>query len=248
MRVVVSDPNGRSSAAVAIVPTADASKQQMEGRVLAGQLALESIHEIKNPLDALGNLAYLAYAEAADPEKVRTYMLQIEEQLATLNVIISQTLDLARSSPSAKHADLAALAGAGLRVHRRTIDEKKIHLVTKYPEDLVAEAHPGEILQVLSNLIANALDALPVAGTLTLRMRRCQRRVHIVVSDNGRGISPEHAKSIFEPFFTTKGAHGTGLGLAICRQIIERHRGKISVRSSTQAGRAGTTFMIFLPE
>ena len=104
-----------------------------------------------------------------------------------------------------------------------------------------------ELLQVLSNLIVNALDALPSKGQLSLRLRRRGSGVHIVIADNGHGIKAEHSDRIFQPFFTTKGERGTGLGLALSRAIVERHRGKISMRSSVQPGRSGTMFRIRLP-
>ncbi len=217
-------------------------------RFVAGQLALESIHEIKNPLEAIGNLSYLAAQEASHPESVRSYMRQIQEQVTHLNRIANQTLGVSRKSDTVSQADLVSLIEAAVRMHRQTIEAKKIQLVKKMPVDLMAQVHAGEMLQVISNSIINALHALPESGFLHLRLRRCHGKVHIVISDNGHGIPPEHVRSIFEPFFTTKGDEGTGLGLAISRKIVERHQGKIRMRSSVRSGRNGTTFRISLPD
>jgi signal transduction histidine kinase len=140
-----------------------------------------------------------------------------------------------------------ALAEAALRIHRKAIEARKIHLVKDLPSTLVAEVHGGEILQVVSNLIANALDALPVGGRLRLRLRRRQGEVHFVVADNGQGIPTDQIAEIFKPFFTTKEERGTGLGLALSKGIVERHRGKIRLRSSVRPGRSGTVFKISLP-
>ena len=222
--------------------------QKSEERATTGQLALEMMHEIRNPLEALGHLTYLALEEAEDPIKVRRYMRLAEEQMGTLYHITNQSLGFARSSRSPQAINLAAVAEAALRIHQRTIEAKKVHLVKELPEKLVAEVHTGEILQVVSNVIVNALDALPQGGTLRLRLRKRRGEVQFVIADNGHGIPREHAGNIFQPFFTTKGERGgTGLGLALSKNIVERHRCKIRVRSSIQAGRSGTIFTISLP-
>ncbi len=105
----------------------------------------------------------------------------------------------------------------------------------------------GEILQVVSNLIVNALDALPADGTLTLRLRKRTNSIQMLIADNGHGIPAKHAAFIFEPFFTTKAERGTGIGLALSKKIVERHGGRIWVRSSVRVGKSGTTFRISLP-
>ena len=214
---------------------------------LAGRLALELMHEINNPLDALGNLAYLALEGAGDVPHIQAYLQQIEEQVSILKQIVSQTLGLARSSTLCKKEKLRHLAEAAVRIHRQTIVSKQIHLVPEVPEDLAAEIRSGEILQVLSNMIGNALDALAEGGSLRLRVRKDSSAVHILIADNGHGIPSEYADRIFEPFFTTKQDKGTGLGLHISKKIIEGHQGKIQMRSSVKEGKSGTTFRLSLP-
>ena len=223
------------------------SEQKTEERNTAGRLALEVMHEIRNPLEALGHLTYLTLNDPHDPEKVVKYMRMAEEQMATLNRIVSQTLGFARTTSTPKPSDLLDLAEAALRIHQRAIEAKKIHLVKDLPVGISAEIRMGEILQVISNLIVNALDALPAAGTLVVRLRKRTSGAHILIADNGHGIPAEHLKAIFEPFFTTKGEQGTGLGLALSRKIIEGNGGKIWVRSSVRPGKSGTTFRIRLP-
>ncbi len=222
--------------------------RKSEERAAAGQLALELVHEIRNPLEAFGNLLFLAYGDADNPEKVRTYIRMAEEQWATLNQLVERTLGFARSSPHPKPSDLVALAQAAIRIHKRSIDGKKIHLVKDFPqEDLIVEVHATEILQVLSNVLVNAIDALPSEGVICLRLRKRQNGIHFVIADNGHGIPAEHRAKIFRPFFTTKEDRGTGLGLSVCRKIVERHCGKICMRSSVRPGKSGTTFKISLP-
>ena len=216
-------------------------------RILAGQLALELMHEIRNPLEALGHLVYLTRADAQDAEKVLRYATMAEEQMATLNRIVSQTLGFARTSAAPKASDLVELAEAALRIHQRTIEAKKIHLMKDLPKGVVAKIRMGEILQVVSNLIVNALDALPAGGTLAVRLRTRANKVHILIADNGHGIPVEYAGSIFQLFFTTKQESGTGLGLPLAKKIIEQHGGRIWMRTSTRLGKSGTTFRISLP-
>ena len=111
----------------------------------------------------------------------------------------------------------------------------------------------GEIRQVLNNLIGNAVDAMNQGGRLVLHSadardtRTGRRGVNITVANTGSGIDRTTLKRIFEPFFTTKGFGGTGLGLWISKEIIERHEGRLLVRSSTKPEHHGTVFTLFLP-
>ncbi|HMD21865.1 MAG TPA: ATP-binding protein [Alloacidobacterium sp.] len=223
------------------------SLQKADERATAGRLALEVMHEIRSPMEALGNLIYLTEKNADNPPEVRKYMELADEQMASVNQIANQTLAFARSSQSPHAIDLVGIAEAALRIHQRTIVAKKVNLVKELPEGLVAKVCTSEILQVMSNVIVNALDALPVDGTLSLRMRKRDNEVQFVIADNGHGIPKEHTSEIFKPFFTTKEGTGTGLGLALSKNIVDRHKGKIRMRSSIRPGKSGTTFKISLP-
>jgi signal transduction histidine kinase len=220
--------------------------RKCEERSMAGQFALEVMHEIRNPLDALGNLVYLA-ADAQDLTLVHEYMRAAKEQILTLHQIAGQSLTLARDSQAATSVDLVALTEAALRVYHRRITAKQIHLVRDVCDGAVLTVRTGEILQVISNLIGNALDALPDQGTIFIRIRKRRAHICLVVADNGHGISPDNLRRLFQPFFTTKNDQGNGLGLALSRKIVERRGGSIRVRSSVHPGKAGTTFVINLP-
>lgn len=222
-------------------------EENRDQQITAGQLALEVLHEIRNPLEALGHLTYLPLQSPNDPEKVTTYMGLAEEQLATLNRIVSQTLGYARRGSKPGLSSLVELTEAAIRIHQRTIEAKKIHLLKDLQVGITAEIRAGEMLQVVSNLIVNALDALPAGGILAVRLRRRNGGVFILISDNGSGIPAQHSRKLFEPFFTTKEESGTGLGLALAKRIIEHYCGRIRVRSSVRPGKSGTTFRISLP-
>ena len=221
--------------------------RRSEERATVGQLALEMLHEVRGPIEALGYLVFLAAQDAEENQKLREHMHLAEEQLQQLRAIASETLTVARSSSSPKPTDLVAVSEAALRIHQRAIRDKNIQVVKKSPEQLVASVYRGEVLQALSNLLANAIEALPANGTLCVRAQRCKNKVHLTIADTGRGIVVKPLEAIFEPFFTTKGEHGNGLGLALTKRVIDHHQGSIRVRSSTRPGRSGTVFRISLP-
>ena len=180
--------------------------------------------------------------------QVRKYLELAQEQIASLSRIATETLGFARLAKTAKAVDLVDVAEAALRIHQQTIQAKNIHLVKELPHGLLAECHAGRMLQVVSNLIVNALDALPEGGKLSIRFSRKQGRLHLLIADNGHGIAAEHQERIFEHSFTTKGDAGSGVGLAMAKRIVEEHDGTLSFRSSVQTGRRGTAFKICLPD
>ena len=210
----------------------------------AAQMALEVLHEARNPLETLANLNFLALEQASDPEKVRRFLKMAEEQIAVLSRITTHSFAFAKSPESREAVDLVHLAEAALRIHQRSIESKKIHLVKNLPEDLVVKMHSDQILHAFSNFILNALEALPESGTLSLRLRKRPTGIDFIVADNGTGIAPEHHHRLFEPFFSTKKGVGNGLGLAISRRIIEDHRGKVKMRTNIRPGRSGTAIKI----
>ena len=219
----------------------------MDERATAGQLALEVMHDLRNPLEAIGHLVFLTRHDAGNAELVTKYMEFAEEQIKILNGIANQSLGFARLSQSKKPVDLVAVAEAALRIHQRTIEAKRIHLVKTLPPELVAEVHSNQILQVVSNLIVNALDALSESGTLSLRLRKRRDGIDIIVADNGCGIPLEHQSRIFEPFYSTKEEKGNGLGLALAKRITGEHGGTVRMRTSVRPSRSGTAFKISLP-
>jgi len=205
------------------------------------------MHDVRNPLDALGNLIYLAEAALGEAPTVGTYLAQAKEQIATIHQIAAQTLGFVQQAPARREVDLVALAEAALRIHHRRLESQQIRPLRDFAEETTARVRPGEILQVLVNLLANSLDALPDGGTILVRPRKRNGSVHMHIADSGHGISDGNLRRLFEPFFTTKGDRGTGLGLALPKKIIEGHNGRIAVRSSIAPSRKGTTLRIRLP-
>jgi signal transduction histidine kinase len=171
-------------------------------------------------------------------------MSQADEQIAHASQIAGETLGYVRVTQSPQPTNLVKIVEAAIRIHRASLQKKRIHLIRRFPDQLVGQVHTGEMLQVLSNLISNALDALPVEGSLCLRLTKRHGRVQILVADNGHGIPKNSYGEVFRPFYSTKGQKGTGLGLAISKSIVERHGGALRVRSSVWPDNSGTTFKI----
>jgi signal transduction histidine kinase len=119
-----------------------ALRETAEAPAVAAQLALEMVHEIRNPLEALSNLIYLTLERADEPEVVRSYMHLAREQTATLNEISSNVLGFVRSSRLPKPICLVAVAEAALRIHRKAIEARKIHLVKDLPSTLGCRGEP----------------------------------------------------------------------------------------------------------
>ncbi len=203
-----------------------------------GLAAFELLQEIRNPLETLGYLTYLAEQQCDDPQQVKRYMQLAHQHLATLNQIASQTLHFAEISEHPVTTDLVDLAESALQMHQQTIQSKQIHLVKELPKGLLAGVHRGQMLHVLSNLIVHALEGLDSEGTLSIRLRRRRDGLHLVIADNGSGLA-EHTSLVHE---RTR----VGTSLALVREIVEDHRGKFSMRRCTRAGRTGTAFKIFL--
>jgi signal transduction histidine kinase len=215
--------------------------------VVAGQFAAMVMHEINGPLEAVHNLNYLIQREADNPSQVRTFSGMIDEQLATLTKLSRQTLSFYRSPDTRESITIANLAEAALRVHQLKISSKHINVRKRLPVDVSVEVHAGDMLQVFSNLISNAVDALPENGVLCVKVRGGFREAHVTVADNGPGIPDSILSKIFDPFFTTKKERGTGLGLSISKSIVEKHRGRIRSRSTTRPSRSGTAFRVSIP-
>jgi signal transduction histidine kinase len=218
-----------------------------EEQLLAGQIALEMMHEVRNLAEAANLFVYMAQLEVANPERVRIHLTSAEQHLAALSHAVKQPLHFARSTEEMKETDLISLLDTVVRVHQQKIESKKIHLVRKHRQKLTADLHQGEVLQVISNLVVNALEALPEGGEIHLRLLKRNEAVCLTVADSGPGILKENLHRVFEPFFTTKAEKGTGLGLALSKKIIERRGGTIRVRSSTTKGKSGTVFRVCLP-
>jgi PAS domain S-box-containing protein len=228
--------------------------QTTEKLAAAGRMAATVAHEINNPLEAVTNLVYLAKRDLQNYDKVAGYLEMAGRELDRVAHITRQTLGFYRDTSSPVRFNVAETLDDLLLLYEKRFESRRIEVVKQYDKEIEITALAGEIRQAFSNLITNAIDAMPQGGKLFLRVAKSAdwagshlHGVRISIFDTGSGIQAKHRKSVFQPFFTTKTDVGTGLGLWITRGIIEKHRGTIRMKSRTGQNGHGTAFSIFLP-
>ena len=212
----------------------------------AGRLAAAIAHEVNNPLEGLVNLIYLARGEE-DVPRIRRHLAEADREFQRIAHITRQSLGFYRENSSASlfRPDVVVREVFDFYSFRAAHIHVNLHVNIKTEQK--AWGNPGELRQVLSNLLANSLDACTAGDAICVRVRSAMDGVRIVVADTGCGIDPENLDRVFEPFFTTKKDTGTGLGLWVSRELIEKHGGHLAVRSSVTGRRTGTVFSLFLP-
>ncbi len=220
----------------------------------AGRLSATIAHEIRNPLDTVSNLIYLLRHEREASEASTQYLEMASDELARIAQITGQLLTFHREAQTPVNVDLADVLQSVLVLHAPQIRRGHIKVQQRLEAQHQVRGFPGELRQVFSNLVGNAIDAMPHGGELILHVRESSlasdplvKGVRVTVLDTGAGISLGVRRNLFAPFYTTKGEKGTGLGLWVSRGIIEKHEGTIYLRSSTRPGKSGTAFSIFLP-
>lgn len=222
--------------------------------ITVGRLAASIAHEINNPLESVTNLLYLLSEEKDLSSSARSYLALAQREIERVGQISRQTLNFSRETTGPVRTRLDDLMEEVLSLYSRRIAEKNLRVERQYGCSDEATVFPGEMRQVLSNLVTNAIEASSMRGRLRVRVR-CSRNwsdpdvrgIRISVGDNGSGIDPAVQRRLGEPFFTTKGQRGTGLGLWVTRSIVQRYGGEIQLRSSVAPDRHGTVFSVFLP-
>ena len=233
--------------------TAQEAVRRSEKLAVAGRLAASIAHEINNPLESVTNLLYLI-ATSNDLQQVKALARTAEQELARVSEITTQTLRFHRQQTNAVEAPVGDIIDSVLSLFHGRLMGAHIRVRCDYRTSEKIAIFTGEIRQVIANLVQNALDAMPTGGTLQLRIedvprhgRLGTRGVRVIVADSGSGIPERIRGTLFEPFITTKGATGTGLGLWVSKEIIQKHQGELTFRSSESPLHHGTVFSIFLP-
>lgn len=218
----------------------------------AGRMAAVVAHQINNPLEAVTNLLYLA---RHDPSRASQYLDQAEKEVQRVSEFAHQTLGSVRESSAAGSVNVAEIIDQVLQLYERRLQDKHIQIEKHYQDKPMLCGFAGELRQLFSNLIINAMDAMNEGGRLQVRVRSAQSSgspslpgVRVTVADNGGGIDRASALHIFEPFFTTKQELGTGLGLWFSQGIAQKHGGRIRFYSRTAAANHGTVFSVFLTD
>ena len=231
--------------------------RRTEKLAATGRLAASIAHEINNPLEAITNLLYLLRRFCHLDEVALNYVTTAEGEVRRMSEITQQTLRFYRQSTLPARATMEELLDAVLDMYRARLGTLGITVERNYEPNLDVFCFAGEIRQVISNLVSNAMEATAAGGRLIVRARRSRDWVHpqregvrITIADTGSGMTHEVRNRLFEAFFTTKGATGTGLGLWVSHEIILKHHGIIHLRSraASEGGASGTVFQMFFPD
>lgn len=215
------------------------------------ELARRLAHELKNPLFPLQvTVENLVRAKEKAPEMFEEVFHEgtstLLSEINNLKTIVGRFSEFAKMpQPQRRPTQVNEVVRSVLQVFHAQLQQKKQIAVQEKLEEGLPEisADPDLLHRALSNLVLNAIDAMPQGGDLTVRTSLNGAGVQLSVSDTGSGLTPEECERLFTPYYTTK-LHGTGLGLAIVQSVVSDHGGKISVESAKERG---TTFRIDLP-
>ena len=203
---------------------------------LTNRFATAVMHEVNNPLEAISNLIFLTKIQTDVSPNIVSYMEAAEVQIRRLGEITRRTLTFFRDQQEATDHDLVEIAESALTLHSQRTGRQKIEIRKRVCRPVKARVFAGEILQILSNLILNALDASPESGgVLHLRVKTNGQQVVVTVADNGMGIEQAIFANLFKAQRTTK-SHGTGIGLWMSQTMAIKNGGKISCRDIAPGG------------
>ena len=253
----VKDENGQTIGASKVAR--DISERRKMERLLiqsekiaaTGRMAATIAHEINNPLEAVINLVYLARTSSPPGGEVHEYLKTAEQEIERLSMIARQTLGYFRETTAAVALSMEEVLTRVLTVYETKLRHGEIRVERDFQTARPVRVKRGEMTQVFSNLISNAVDAMPTGGLLKLGIGEGSEKgvegVRIEIGDDGVGIPQDLLNRVFEPFFTTKQGRGTGIGLWISRQFVEGYGGSLRVESRSEGPHRGSRFLLFLP-
>jgi two-component system sensor histidine kinase HydH len=228
---------------------------QSEKLAAVGKFASSLTHEIRNPLTAIKTFTEYLPDKKNDTEFLNKFSKIVSVEVGRIDSLVHQLLDFAKPIPlKLQEVDIHELLDDTLNLLSNEFIKHKIRIVRNFNSDshrlnisghLCVKVDPNRLKQVFLNLFFNAIEAMPLGGTLTVSTRLCSfdtKSVIISIKDTGSGISKDDLPHIFEPFYSKK-EKGTGLGLAIVYNIIKEHKGDIKVESKVNQG---TKFIIEL--
>jgi len=223
---------------------------ERERLALVGQMAASISHNLKNPLGSMKTVLQVQLENPDLPEGLRADCRMVVEEIDRLGAKLGQLLRYAKPSLRAggalQRVASVALAEQVVALLSREAERRQIKLELERPaSEIYVRGSEEALSDVLSNLVVNAIEALPERGSARVRLSLASSKLLLEVSDDGPGIPPEHRARIFQPFFTTKPS-GTGLGLAIVERRVREMGGEISWESPNASGR-GTRFVITAP-
>ena len=220
---------------------------QSEKLAAMGRLTSQIAHELNNPLYGIMNTLELLKTEISPENRRRKILEMALSETVRLSDLLRKMLSFSKPDQEERHpVDIYSVLDEILLLHEKQLKENDINIEYRLAEDLgLVNASKNQLRQVFLNMVANARDAMPHGGTLTVTTGSDGDNVVIDITDTGSGIREEHIDKIFDSFFTTKGeVKGVGLGLSVCYGFIQDHGGDIEVKSKEGVG---TTFTITLP-
>jgi len=220
---------------------------QSEKLAAMGRLTSQIAHELNNPLYGIMNTLELLKTEVAPQSKRRKILEMALSETVRLSDLLRKMLSFSKPDQEQRQpVDINTVIDEILLLHEKQLRENDIRIAATFADGLGrVNASKDQLRQVFLNMVANARDAMPDGGTLTVTTGSDGENVIIEITDTGMGIKEAHLDKIFDSFFTTKGeVKGVGLGLSVCYGFIKDHGGDIVVKS--QEG-IGTTFVITLP-
>jgi two-component system NtrC family sensor kinase len=220
---------------------------QSEKLAAMGRLTSQIAHELNNPLYGIMNTLELLKTEVPAENKRRKILDMALSETVRLTDLLRKMLSFSKPEEEERQlTDLNQVLDEILLLVRKQLLENSIRISSSLADDLgMIYASRSQLRQVFLNMIANARDAMPDGGTLTVDTMRKETHIHIKIADTGTGIREENLKKIFDAFFTTKDSvKDVGLGLSVCYGFIKDHGGDIQVSSKSGSG---TTFTIILP-
>ena len=222
---------------------------QAEKIAATGRMAATIAHEINNPLEAVVNLLYLLRPKINDEEGIR-FLDSIESEIGRVSHIAKQTLGYYRENASPSRVSLTELVLHAITIYEPRCKAAGIEIRKSLDSSREIVLRRGEMMQVISNLIANSFYAMPDGGVLSISVKDAEGSpdgVVLSIQDDGAGIAAEDLPKVFDAFFTTRVSVGTGIGLFVAKQFVEGHGGRIEIESRKGEENHGTIVRIFLP-
>ena len=220
---------------------------QSEKLAAMGRLTSQVAHEVNNPLYGIMNTLELLKTEVAPESKRRKILDMAHSETIRLSDMLRKMLSFSKPDQEERQpVDINSVIDEILLLHEKQLRELDIKIASQFTEELgLVNASKNQLRQVFLNMVANARDAMPGGGTLTVTTSGDAEKINVIIADTGMGIPEKNLSKIFDSFFTTKDeVKGVGLGLSVCYGFIKDHGGDIQVTSRVDAG---TTFTITLP-
>lgn len=218
-----------------------------------GRLAASIAHEMNNPLSSVTNLLYLIGYDQTLSESTRGFVERASIELDRVSRIATQTLRFARRTLNPAQVNLEEIVNGLMLLFGGRVNQSQIAIKIRKRNISTFNGYASEVMQLLTNLLGNAIDAIGIGGSITIAMQDSThwstgtQCVAVSVADSGPGIPVELRKKIWEPFFTTKAETGTGLGLWLVEETVRKNGGWIRMRTADGEARHGTVFRLLLP-